>query len=105
MVTPTASQAVKPGMVRRTVEGEFLPPRGSTWHCLRRTRIHGAMGHTFHSEVGAPTVRVLDAAAAKALLDSDASATLVGEGYGAAQPSRAALCPRAESDTPPAPDC
>ena len=39
------------------------------------------MGHTFHAGVAAPEVQLADPAAAS-LIDPEASATLVGEGFG-----------------------
>ena len=51
------------------------------------------MGHTFHSEVPSPTVQVLDAAAAASLIDPDATASLVADGFGAALTTLKAIRP------------
>jgi hypothetical protein len=40
------------------------------------------MGHRFHSGVSSPTVQILDPAAADDLIDPEATATLVADGFG-----------------------
>lgn len=41
-----------------------------------------AMGHRFHSGVSAPTIEILDPGAAAPLINPDATATLVADGFG-----------------------